>query len=43
MSIKWAQQIQVSMTVIKLVAAGIIMAGGFYSLAQGIEYDKHII
>ena len=35
MSIKWAEQIQVSMTVVKLVAAGIIMAGGFYSLAEG--------
>lgn len=43
MSIKWAEQIQVSMTVVKLVAAGIIMAGGFYSLAQGIYYYKHII
>lgn len=43
MSIKWAEKIQVSMAVIKLVAAGIIMAGGFYSLAQGIDYYKHII
>lgn len=43
MSIKWAEQIQVSMTVVKLVAAGIIMAGGFYSLAEGIYYYKHII
>lgn len=40
MSIKWAEKIQVSMAVIKLVAAGIIMAGGFYSLAQGIDYYK---
>lgn len=38
MSIKLAEKIQVSMSVIKLVAAGIIMAGGFYSLAQGTCY-----
>ena len=36
MSIKVAEKIQVWMTAIKLLAAGIIVAGGIYSLSKGI-------